>query len=60
MFCPVIFCLCILYFDTRETVLEKMRPIFGERYDIGPMEKCYGENCVTLGYSIIGDPTKQE
>lgn len=60
MFCPILFCLCILYFDTREHTIREMRPIHGERYDINPLEKCYGENCVSIGYSIIGDPSKQE
>lgn len=24
-----------------------------------PIDKCYGEDCVTLGYSIIGDPSPE-
>lgn len=37
-----------------------MRPIYGRRFDIAPIGKCYGPSCVTIGYSIIGDPTKQD
>jgi hypothetical protein len=37
-----------------------MRPVHGNTYDISPLEKCFGENCVSIGYSIIGDPSKQD
>lgn len=60
MFCPILWCVCLIYFNSREPVLREMRPIYGERYDLSPLGKCYGENCVTIGYSIIGDPKKQE
>jgi hypothetical protein len=60
MFCPIIWCICILYFDSREGVLRKMRPTYGEKYELAPLKKCYGYNCITIGYSIIGDPALQE
>jgi len=56
IFCPIIWCLCLKYFNTLEPSMEAMRPILGNQYDISPVAKCFGENCVSIGYSIIGDP----
>jgi hypothetical protein len=36
--------------------LEGLRPTFGDLHELTPVDKCYGENCVSIGYSIIGDP----
>jgi hypothetical protein len=36
-----------------------LRPMFGEKHKLSPVEKCYGQNCVTIGYSIVGDPAGQ-
>lgn len=60
MLCPIVWILCLLYFDSREHVLKEMRPIEASRYDLEPIHKCYGPGCVTIGYSIIGDASKQE
>jgi hypothetical protein len=37
-----------------------MRTVFADKLDIPPIKRCLGDNCVTVGYSIIGDPSKQE
>ena len=29
---------------------------FGWIHEIYPVNKCYGSNCVSIGYSIIGEP----
>lgn len=54
------FNLILLYFNSREQTLEDMRPIYAEIHDLVPVEKCYGQNCVTIGYSIIGNPSLSE
>ena len=40
--------------------MEAMRSTFGDRHEYEPIHKCYGTGCVTIGYSIVGDPELQE
>ena len=37
-----------------------MMPIYGAHHELRPVEKCYGQNCVSVGYSIIGDSALTE
>lgn len=59
-FCPIFFCLCLIYYNTRGPMCDAMRPRVGEYHGLTPTPKCnyYDEkvDCVTIGYSIIGDP----
>lgn len=38
-----------------ENVIREMEIKKGLVNQMKPLEKCWGENCVTVGYSIIGD-----
>ena len=59
-FCPIFWCLCLIYYNTREPVVDAMRPRVGEFQDIGPTSKCfYKYDCSTIGYFIVGDPEKE-
>jgi hypothetical protein len=60
IFCPILWCACLYYFDSREPIMEAMRSTFGDRHEYVQIPKCYGEGCTTIGYSIIGDPAMEE
>jgi hypothetical protein len=55
-------CAAINYFNNLEGILASMPDRHGEVHDLAPVGKCIGANCVTIGYSIIGDsnPAVQE
>ena len=54
--CPILFCFIIYIFSNLEPVLERLMRKFGWTHEIYPVNKCWGTNCVSIGYSIIGDP----
>lgn len=45
----------ILYLNSREGVVASMRPLYGAKHELDPVEKCFGQNCITIGYSVVGD-----
>lgn len=60
---PIFSCLNIVYFNSRGPVMQEMsehRLI--ESHDMPPVKKCIGQDCISIGYSILGesDPEKQE
>ena len=56
LLCPIVFNLMMFYCNSLEPMMAERRPIEGMYHDLTPVEKCYGQNCVSIGYSIIGDP----
>ena len=41
-------------------VIDDMLSVYGTKHQLTAVEKCYGENCVSIGYSIIGDSTDSD
>ena len=56
IFCPIIFCTIIYLFSNLQPLLESQMKQFGWTHELTPVKKCFGSNCVSIGYSIIGDP----
>lgn len=55
LLCPILWCLVICFFNSQQEVLKDMEIKTGTISQLEPLEHCWGENCVTIGYSIIGD-----
>jgi len=53
--CPIFWCLSIGFMNNQGQNIERMDLPKGAKHQIGPIPHCYGEGCVTIGYSIIGD-----
>lgn len=63
VFCPILWCLCIAYMNSQGSVLNwTLVQQVGPVHDPVPVGKCVGMNCISIGYSIIGDsdPKVQE
>lgn len=62
MLCPLIMMLLIHNFNNQLDVMRATDYKRGETVDPGMIPHCWGESCVTVGYSIIGesDPEKQD
>lgn len=51
--------LLIHSFNNSIDVMRKNAYKRGTITDLKPLEKCWGEGCITVGYSIIGDSTPE-
>ena len=56
VFNPIAWCFVIYYFNQQGYIRKSLLKTSGELHLLEPIEPCYGDNCVTLGYSIVGDP----
>lgn len=56
LFCPIVFNLVCYYLNSMEPMMAESRPVTGAHHELDPVSKCFGNNCVTIGYSILGDP----
>ena len=55
MFCPIIWCYAIHYFNSLDSDLNKQITEVGATHDLPTVPRCYGDDCITIGYSIVGE-----
>lgn len=60
IFNPIIWCCVIFYFNKQGIIRKSLLSTVGDIHLLTPVDHCNGENCVTIGYSIIGDEDQQE
>jgi hypothetical protein len=62
IFCPIFWCALISFINSQQFVLKDQELKEGTTKFYGLIPPCFGKDCVTLGYSVIGDssPEAQE
>lgn len=55
LLCPIVWCLSIAFFNYEGNSIERLVRPKGTGHEMKPISHCIGEECVSIGYSIIGD-----
>jgi len=55
LLCPIVWCLSIAFFNYEGNSIERLVTPKGRTHEMRPVSHCLGEECVSIGYSILGD-----
>lgn len=53
---PFFCCLVLFYFDSQTSEFSVQIRKEGNKYELKPVDRCIGSGCISIGYSVIGDP----